>query len=185
MSQGFKRALQGEKSMYTYSFAENLGRSIKHGYKTSTCSQGRQSLGSRSLHLADRAVMIILRMPSDLTVPFHLFLLCQLFTARRQVRLVVWRAGVYDGTEASILDVSSLVVNNGVRSGIFLPSFFGQNDRVSCTRQLRIDYRPILAKAVTYKLETILVRGYGSIMCDDCNGGRARTDMFQRWLEMW
>lgn len=184
MSQGFNRALQGKTSMYTYSFADNLGHSTKHAYKTSSCSQGRQSLGSRSLHLADRTVMIILWMSSDLTVPFHLFLLCKLFTSSSQVRLVVRRAGVYDGTEASILDVSSLAVNDSMRFGIFLPSLLSQNDRVSCTRQLRINCRPILAKAVTYKLETILVRGYGSFMSDDFNSGCAGTDMFQGWLEM-
>ena len=129
--------------------------------------------------------MVVLWMSIDLTVPFHLFLLFQLFTSGSPVRLVVWRAGVYDGTQTSISDVSGFVVNHSVRSRIFLPSLFGQNDRVSCRRQLRINYWPVFAKAVAYKLETIFVRVYRSIMRDDCNSGRAGTDMFQGWLEMW
>lgn len=69
--------------------------------------------------------MVVLWMSIDLTVPFHLFLLRQLFTSGSPVRLVVWRAGVHNGTETSILDVSGFVANNGVRSRIFLPSLFG------------------------------------------------------------
>jgi hypothetical protein len=166
-----------------YSFAEMFRLFNQTCLQTSTCSQGRQSLGSRLLHLADRTVMIITGMSTNLTLPLHLFLLCQLFTSGSPVRLV-WRAGVHDGTETSVFDVSSFIVNNGVRSRIFLPSLFGQNDRISCARQLRINYWPFLAKAVTYKLEAIFVRGYRSIIRDDSDW-RAGTDMFQSWLEMW